>query len=122
MNKLEDMLKLTLENIKAMVDTETVIGKPIPSGDGSIVLPVSKVSFGFVVGGGEYGGTNTNREIKASEEDYPNAKISGGGVTVTPIGFFVCGKEKRFITTEKDAEGKWSDLLRATINTIKDND
>lgn len=119
MNNLDDILKMTLESIKGMVDTETVIGKPIAGGDGSIILPVSKVSFGFVVGGGEYGGA---AEVKIKEDGYPGAKISGGGVTVTPIGFFVCGREKRFITTEKDAEGKWSDLLRAALNTMKNED
>ena len=119
MSDLEDILKQTLENIKATVDTDNIIGKPVTNGDGVVILPVSKVSYGFVIGGGEYSETNP----KAKQNDYPHASISGGGVTVTPIGFLVCGRDKKFISVEKTDEGnKWLDLIKATINTMKSED
>ena len=46
------LMQTTLENIKDMVDVNTVVGEPIAAGDGSTVIPISKVSFGFVAGGG----------------------------------------------------------------------
>ena len=53
---------------------------------GSTVVPVSKVSFGFVAGGGEYGG-------KAPQEGYPFAGGAGAGVSLQPVGFLVCGDD-----------------------------
>ena len=47
-------MQTTLENIKDMVDVNTVIGEPIEAGNGSTIIPISKVSFGFVAGGGDY--------------------------------------------------------------------
>ena len=49
-----DLMQTTLENIKDMVDVNTVIGEPIPTVNGPTIIPVSRVSFGFLAGGGEY--------------------------------------------------------------------
>ncbi|MBQ7655338.1 MAG: GerW family sporulation protein [Clostridia bacterium] len=78
-----DLMQTTLENIKDMVDVNTVIGEPIPTGSGATIIPVSKVTFGFVAGGGEYG----NNQLP--EEDKPFAGGSGAGVSVQPVGFLV---------------------------------
>lgn len=113
--QLEEMLRRTVECIRAAVESDEIIGKPIVTGDGSIVLPVSKLSYGFVAGGGEYG--------DASEGRLPYAGASGGGVTVTPLGFFVCGREKRFITLDGNAsESKWIELARTILKTFKKED
>lgn len=82
-----NLMQITLENIKDMVDVNTVIGEPIPTADGSTVLPVSRVSFGFVAGGGEY---DPNRLPDAG---LPFAGGSGAGVSVQPVGFLVVGKD-----------------------------
>jgi len=67
-----------------MVDVNTVIGDPVKTQDGSTIIPISKVSFGFVAGGGEYGcgGMQT--------PNLPFAGGAGAGVTVHPMGFLVC--------------------------------
>ena len=51
---IENIMSTTMENIRDMVDVNTVIGEPITTQDGSTVIPISRVSFGFVAGGGEY--------------------------------------------------------------------
>ena len=51
---IENIMNSTLEDIRDMVDVNTVIGDAILTQDGSTVIPTSKVSFGFVAGGGEY--------------------------------------------------------------------
>ena len=51
---IENIMRTSMENIRDMVDLDTVIGEPILTQDGSTVIPVSRVSFGFVAGGGEY--------------------------------------------------------------------
>ena len=55
---IENIMTTTMDSIRDMVDVNTVIGEPITTADGSTVIPVSKVSFGFVAGGGEYDAAN----------------------------------------------------------------
>ena len=82
-----DLMQTTLENIKDMVDVNTVIGEPIPTVNGPTIIPVSKVSFGFLSGGGEY---DLN---KLPETETPFAGGSGAGVSVQPVGFLVVGPD-----------------------------
>ena len=78
------LMQTTLENMKEMVDVNTVIGEPIETSGGATVIPVSKVSFGFVAGGGEY-----DLKTLPGTEDMPFAGGSGAGVSVQPVGFLV---------------------------------
>ncbi len=120
MENLDEMLKNAVENIKHVIDADSIIGKPIVNGDGNLILPVSKLSCGFVVGGGDYPSVVSKRKIDSPDKV---AGVSSGGVTITPVGFLVCGKEKRFVAIDKDEhDGKWSDLLKCVINIIGDED
>ena len=51
---IENLMTTTMENIRDMVDVNTVVGDAIATADGSTVIPISRVAFGFVAGGGEY--------------------------------------------------------------------
>ena len=82
-----DLMQTTLEHIKDMVDVNTVIGEPIPTVNGPTIIPVSRVSFGFLAGGGEY---DLN---KLPETDTPFAGGSGAGVSVPPVSFLVVGPD-----------------------------
>lgn len=113
MTQLDDILQKTIERMRAVTDCDAVVGKPVVAQDGTVLLPVNKVSYGFVAGGGEYGAR--------AEGNYPYAAASGGGITVTPLGFLVCGKEKRFVPvaeTESKEEG-WKTLLRTALHAMK---
>lgn len=81
------LMQTTLENIKDMVDVNTVIGEPIPTSSGT-VIPVSKVSFGFVAGGGDY---DTARQPVNADPSFAGG--SGAGVSVQPVGFLVVNEE-----------------------------
>ena len=85
---IENIMAATLENIRDMVDVNTVIGEPIPTSEGSTIIPLSRVSFGFVAGGGEYA-----QKAQPSAPTLPFAGGTGAGVTVQPMGFLVVGKE-----------------------------
>lgn len=61
MHPIENMMKTAMEQIKEMVDVNTIVGDAVFSQDGTIILPVSKVCFGFVAGGGEYAPENRVR-------------------------------------------------------------
>ena len=79
-----DLMQTTLENIKDMVDVNTVVGDAIAASNGSTIIPISRVSFGFVAGGGDDG-------KKPEEMELPFAGGSGAGVSVQPVGFLVVG-------------------------------
>lgn len=112
MKDLDEILKKTIEHMKEVSDEASVLGAPVAAEDGTVVIPVNRVSYGFVVGGGEYG--------TGKDGLYPGAAASGGGVTVTPVGFFVSGREKRFISMNcDDKPDKWKDCLRALLRTVK---
>lgn len=51
---IESLMGVSMDNIKDMVDVNTVIGDPVQTQDGSTIIPISRVAFGFVAGGGEY--------------------------------------------------------------------
>ena len=92
---IESIMATTMENIRDMIDVNTVVGEPFATADGSTVIPVSRVSFGFVAGGGEYHckGGLTKAEAEA-HPDIPFAGGTGAGVTVQPLGFLVTGAEQ----------------------------
>lgn len=85
------MMQATMENLKQMVDVNTVVGDAVQTAQGATIIPVSKVCFGFAAGGGEYGKDEKGR-LKAPvqpEADLPFAGGSGAGVSVQPVGFLV---------------------------------
>jgi len=82
---IESLMGTSMENIRDMVDVNTVIGDAVETQDGSTIIPVSKVSFGFVAGGGEYAGG-----FDGGQAQLPFAGGAGAGVSVHPVGFLVC--------------------------------
>ena len=82
---IENLMGTSMESIREMVDVNTVIGDPVKTQDGSTIIPISKVSFGFVAGGGEYA-----CGAMPATTGLPFAGGAGAGVTVHPMGFLVC--------------------------------
>ena len=79
---IQDLMNGTMEKIKSMIDANTVVGTPITTPDGTTVIPVSRVTFGFGSGG-------TDFQSRHSKETTPLSFGGGGaaGVTVTPVCF-----------------------------------
>lgn len=77
--QLEGLMSVTLEKIKEMTGSNTIIGEPIVV-DGATILPVSKVTFGFAGGGSDFG-TKTTKELFGGG--------TGAGVSVTPVAFLI---------------------------------
>jgi sporulation protein YtfJ len=88
---IEGLMKTAMESIKEMVDVNTVVGDPVETPDGSVIIPVSRVACGFAAGGGEFeiGTENTNGSGSTTTPGFGGG--SGGGVSVKPIGFLVVG-------------------------------
>lgn len=89
---IQGLMRTAMESIKGMVDVNTVVGDPVETQDGTLIIPVSRVAFGFAAGGGEYGMApdRTNPE----GEGFPFGGGSGAGVSVQPMGFLVVGQNQ----------------------------
>lgn len=82
MNHIENILETTMTQLKQMVDVNTIVGDPFVTPGGMTVIPISKVSFGFVSGGGEY----TTADEDAGE-NFPFAGGSASGISIMPVAF-----------------------------------
>lgn len=81
---ITDILDRSLENLRKLVDVDTIIGTPIKQ-EGVTIIPVSKVAFGFGSGGSE---------LPTTKPQMPFGGGSGGGVTITPIAFIIISEGK----------------------------
>lgn len=88
---IEGLMKTTMESIKEMVDVNTIVGDPVESPDGAVIIPISRVSFGFASGGGEYSVAKKENNERADSSKLPFAGGSGAGVSVQPVAFIVVG-------------------------------
>lgn len=86
-NPVESIMAEAMSKLKSVIDVNTVIGNPITTFDGTTIIPISKVSAGFIAGGGEY---NQTKDMKKNANlDFPFAGGSGTGFSINPIGFLV---------------------------------
>ena len=83
--ELEGLFSASLDGLKGMIDTETVIGKPVVTADGTTIIPITKLSLGYGMGGWNYGDEQKND----TEKHEGITAGSGGGMSVQPVGFLV---------------------------------
>ncbi|MEE1282815.1 MAG: GerW family sporulation protein [Acutalibacteraceae bacterium] len=120
---LESLMGTTMDKINQMVDVNTVIGNPITSPDGTIIVPVSKVSYGFASGGSSF-----------ATKSAPNKDLFGGGagagVSIKPIAFIVISNGDAKIltidepnaTTAEKALAMAPDVIDKIIGLFKKED
>ena len=77
---INNLMGTVMENIKGMVDVNTIIGDPVETSSGTIIIPVSKVGFGFAAGGSDFSPRPDQTAFGGG---------SGAGVSISPIGFLV---------------------------------
>lgn len=80
---IEGLMGVTMEKIKNMVDVDTIIGTPVTLADGTTIIPVSKVSFGFGSGGSDL-------PAKVTKDLFGGG--TGAGVSIQPVAFIVVTK------------------------------
>lgn len=85
---IQGLMQTTMESIKNMVDVNTILGDPVETPDGTVILPVSRVSFGFAAGGSEF---EPEVERKVGSPGFPFGGGSGAGISLSPVGFLVVG-------------------------------
>ena len=116
---IKDLMGITLEKLKEMVDVDTIIGKPISLPDGITIIPVSKLSLGFASGGSD---------LPTTKEKELFGGGSGGGVSVQPVAFITINngeikllqmsapKEVAIINSIPEIANKLSDIFSKNNN------
>jgi len=95
---IQSLMKTAMESIKEMVDVNTIVGDAVETADGTVIIPISRVTFGFAAGGGDY----ETDEATQPHDVHPFGGGSGAGVSVKPVGFLVCSPVNgiRFLPVE----------------------
>lgn len=94
---IESLMKTAMESIQQIVDVNTIVGDPVETHDGSVIIPISRVSCGFAAGGSEFPPPESNKEngnegsAQGKETPLPFGGGAGAGVSVQPVGFLVAG-------------------------------
>ncbi|HJJ09027.1 MAG TPA: GerW family sporulation protein [Clostridiaceae bacterium] len=91
---IEGLMTTAMDSIRNMIDVNTIIGEPIETINNVIIIPVSKVGFGFAAGGSEFKGEAINEYNKKEKEEQIQYKLpfgggSGAGVSINPVAFIV---------------------------------
>ncbi|AQS58579.1 GerW family sporulation protein [Desulforamulus ferrireducens] len=107
---IEGLMKTAMESIKEMVDVNTVVGDPVETPDGSVIIPISRVACGFAAGGGEYG---MGRGKEGESSGGPFGGGSGAGVSVQPMGFLVVGNGQIRLLPVADNHALYDRLIDA---------
>lgn len=90
-NRIESLMTSAIGKIKSLVEVDTVVGNPVKIDNKKTIVPIAKVSMGFVAGGGEY--SAEEKDVKITQ-NFPFAGGSGAGVCVSPIGFMSIENDK----------------------------
>ncbi len=118
-NQIREIVDSAVANLSKVAEVNTILGDPIVTVDGTTIMPISQLNFVFVAGGGEYG-KGDKKILKADENGY-FAGGSGGGATLTPVGFLVIGRNgvEMVNSPQESALGKIMDVVAGLINDKK---
>ncbi|MDY2888858.1 MAG: spore germination protein GerW family protein [Candidatus Caccosoma sp.] len=114
---INEILKTSLENIDELVNTNKAFGEPIVLPDNVIVIPVSKVIYGYGVGGSQFNNKqNSNVKSEMANDIFPFGGGSGGGVTINPTALIIIKDGTiKMLSIEKE-----NDVLPKIVDSIKE--
>ena len=135
---IENLMLTAMNSIKDMVDVNTIIGEPIETSNNTIIIPISKVGFGFAAGGSEFKGETIDEYTKREKEEAIQYRLpfgggSGAGVSIAPVAFLVvqpnnvkllpvehCSAIDRLLDYVPDLMGKANIILNKNIQNKKE--
>lgn len=91
---IENLMLTAMNSIEDMIDVNTIIGEPIETSNNIVIIPISKVGFGFAAGGSEFKGETIDEYSKKDKEEEIQYRLpfgggSGAGVSISPVAFLV---------------------------------
>ncbi len=87
-NRIPEIIRSSMENIRSMFDANKIIGDPINTPQGTTIIPISKISMGIAASGFDY---NPKKEAQPRPQNFGGG--GGTGITVNPVGFLVVDKD-----------------------------
>ena len=87
-NRIPEIIRSSMENIRSMFDANKIVGDPITTPQGTTIIPISKISMGIAASGFDY---NPKKEAQPRPQNFGGG--GGTGVSVVPVGFLVCDKD-----------------------------
>ena len=122
---IEGLMITAMNSIQDMIDVNTIIGEPIETNNNVIIIPISKVSFGFAAGGSEFKGETINEYSRKDEEEQVQYRLpfgggSGAGVNINPVAFLVvqANNVKLLPVSHSSAIDKLLDYVPDTIDKV----
>lgn len=95
---IEGLMGTAMNSIKDMIDVNTIIGDPIETTNGMVIIPISKVCVGFAAGGSEFKGETVDEYKKKDKEEEVQYRLpfgggSGAGISINPVAFVIVLKD-----------------------------
>ena len=95
---IEGLMETAMNSIKDMIDVNTIIGEPIETSNGMVIIPISKVSVWFAAGGSEFKGETVDEYKKKDKEEEVQYRLpfgggSGAGISINPVAFVIVQKD-----------------------------
>jgi sporulation protein YtfJ len=118
-NKIPEIIRSSMENIRSMFDANKIIGDPINTPQGTTIIPISKISMGVAASGFDY---NPKKDAQPRPQNFGGG--SGTGLSVTPVGFLIIDKDGdvEFLTVsdkvKPDPVDQIADLVERTPDII----
>lgn len=117
-NKIDNLITNALKNLNNLIDVNTIIGKPVLS-ENCTIIPVSKVTMGFLTGGGEYGDVKYFKK----DENYPFSGGSGAVVSLKPMVFLINnGEGYKVVPVENTIYDKIAGVCESIVNSLNNNE
>jgi len=96
---IEGLMLTAMNSIESMIDVNTIIGEPIETSNNIVIIPISKVCFGFAAGGSEFKGETIDEYTKRNKDEKVQYRLpfgggSGAGVSINPIAFLIVEQDK----------------------------
>jgi sporulation protein YtfJ len=116
---IQGLMKTAMENLKQMIDVNTIVGDPVETPDGSVILTVSKVGFGFAAGGSEFNSSGGEEGGDPKSPKLPFGGGSGGGVSITPIAFLIVSTTGVKMLHLDESTHLYEKILEAAPQTVE---
>lgn len=116
---IQGLMDTAMSNIKSMIDVNTIVGDPVTTPDGTVIIPISTVGFGFGAGGSQFCGAKKTAVTEGQNPMFGGG--CGGGASVKPVAFLVVGNgtiKLLPISTEATSADKLTSLIPEVFEKI----
>ena len=118
---IQSLMETTFETIKGSIDANTIIGDPIQT-DTTVVVPISKVTIGFGIGGGEYSKGHDKDKINEKKEQNEDTNFAGGSagaISIQPVAFVVVENGQTRLMSLDNSINMVDNILAVTPKVIE---